>query len=148
MQGRFYPDVFLPNGFELSVPTPAEQIAIHTLYITDLLNGRFASGTRERIVEIINAMAQRDDLQAVLLAGTELPLLLCGATCNITLFDTTQAHVDAVIAQLLASIVLMNVASSSRFRFPFQSIECSGLTSRHQGDRTWSFATTPTRISR
>lgn len=53
-------------------------------------------------MEIINAMSQRDHLQAVILAGTELPLLLRDATCDITLLDTTQAHVDAAIAQLLA----------------------------------------------
>ena len=43
----------------------------------------------------------RDAVDAVILGGTELPLILHDDTpCGIPLLDTTQIHVSAAVAQL------------------------------------------------
>jgi aspartate racemase len=103
MQARFYPDVFSRKGIALVVPPEDEQNYIHDKYIGDLLKNVFLPETRERLLEIIESMKQRHQIQATILAGTELPLLLHGdQACGIPLLDTTQIHVQAVIARLLA----------------------------------------------
>jgi aspartate racemase len=102
-QASFCPDVFSRKGITLVVPQEDEQNYIHDKYIAELLKGVFLPETRERLLEIIESMKQRHQIQAVILGGTELPLLLRGdEACGIPLLDTTQIHVQAVIARLSA----------------------------------------------
>ena len=48
-------------------------------------------------------MREQEQIQAVILGGTELPLILRGDSASgIPLLDTTQIHVQAVVAQLMS----------------------------------------------
>lgn len=103
MQARFYLDVFSRKGIALVVPSQDEQNYIHDKYISELLIGVFLPETRERLLGIIESMKQQHQIQTAILAGTELPLILRGdRACGIPLLDTTQIHVQAVVARLLA----------------------------------------------
>ena len=98
MQGRFYQDVFLPSGIELVFPRAAEQSFIHDKYVGELLKNTFLPATRDHLRSIIQAMKDRDGIDGVILAGTELPLLLTGDfACGLPLLDTTQIHVAAAV---------------------------------------------------
>jgi aspartate racemase len=103
MQASFYPEVFRRAGITLVVPNAAEQAYIHQKYVGELLANTFLPETREGLLEIIQRMKEQEQMQAVILGGTELPLLLRDETaCGIPLLDTTQIHVQAVAAELLA----------------------------------------------
>ena len=103
MQARFYPEVFSRKGITLVVPPEDEQNYIHDKYVGELLNNVFLPETRERLLGIIESMKQRHQIQAAILAGTELPLLLHDEqACGIPLLDTTKIHVQAVVARLVA----------------------------------------------
>lgn len=103
MLARFYADVFSRQGIALIVPPPDEQEYIHEKYVDELLQDLFLPETRGRLLEIIEGMKQRHQIQAVILGGTELPLLLHGdQACGVPLLDTTQIHVRAVLARLLS----------------------------------------------
>jgi aspartate racemase len=103
MQAHFYQDVFSRKGITLVVPPEDEQKYIHDKYVGELLKNVFLPETRERLLEIIESMKGRDQIEAAILAGTELPLLLHGDEASgIPLLDTTQIHVKAVVARLLA----------------------------------------------
>jgi aspartate racemase len=103
MQGRFYPDVFSRAGIHLVVPAPDEQAYIHDKYFAELVKGIFLPETRQRLLDIIDRMIERDDIRAVILAGTELPLILRGTTrLGVSFLDTTQIHVQAIVKELLA----------------------------------------------
>ena len=98
MRGRFYPEVFDRAGLELVTPTEEEKAFIHHAYIGELLKNQFRPETRDAIIAIIERMRKDDDVESVLLAGTELPLLLRGAEPEgITFLDTTLIHVDAAV---------------------------------------------------
>ena len=104
MQASFYPDVFSRQGIAVVVPDGDEQAYIHQKYIGELLKDMFLPATRERLLEIIHRMKEHEQIQGVILGGTELPLLLREDTASgIPLLDTTQIHVQAVVAELLAS---------------------------------------------
>jgi len=103
MQASFYPDVFRREGITVVVPDEAEQAYIHQKYVGELLENTFLPETRERLLEIIRRMKDQEQIQAVILGGTELPLLLRDDTaCGIPQLDTTQIHVQAVVTELLA----------------------------------------------
>jgi aspartate racemase len=98
MQGTFYPQVFSKSQIQLYVPTLPEQDYIHEKYFGELVVGDFRDETRRRLTDIIQGMKQRDRVQAVILGGTELPLILRGGeAAGIPLLDTTQIHVRAAL---------------------------------------------------
>jgi aspartate racemase len=98
MQGRFYPDVFSEAGIVLVPPRDDEQAFIHDKYVNELLKGTFTRPTRDALLHLVDAQRSRDGLEAVILAGTELPLLLTDLTAaSIPLLDTTDIHVNAAV---------------------------------------------------
>jgi len=103
MRGRFYPEVFARAGLELVVPGEEERVLIHEKYIGELLQNRFRAETRLTLLRIIERLRREEAIEAVLLAGTELPLLLRGAEPEgITFLDTTMIHVAAAVEAILA----------------------------------------------
>lgn len=104
MQGRFYPDVFSRENIELAVPEPDEQTYIHDKYFGELVKGVFLPETQQQLLAIIDRMKEREDIAGVILAGTELPLILRGGNKpTVPFLDTTQIHVQAIVKELLAS---------------------------------------------
>lgn len=102
MRASFYPDVFSRQGIGVIMPRGDEQAYIHEKYLGELLKDRFLPETRERLLAIIQRMQEQEQIQGVILGGTELPLLLREDTAfGIQLLDTTQIHVQAVVAELL-----------------------------------------------
>ena len=103
MSGRFYPEVFEKHGLRLAVPSAGEQAEIHDKYVNQLIKGIFLPETRARLQEIIAEQVKRERVEGVILAGTELPLILKDETiAGVPLLDTTQIHVKAVVAEILS----------------------------------------------
>lgn len=102
MAGRFYFDVAEKYDLRLIAPTAEERAWIHDKYVNELLRGTFLPETREGLAQIIATMKQRDAIEGVVLAGTELPLILrADLIAGLPLFDTTQIHVRAAIEEML-----------------------------------------------
>jgi aspartate racemase len=98
MYGRFYPDVFTREGVELAVPSAVEQDYIHDKYIHELIPGKFLAETRDGLLAIATRMKKEDGIQALVLGGTELPLILTdSSSLGIPFLDTTQIHVNAIL---------------------------------------------------
>lgn len=106
MSGRFYPDVFEKQGIVLVTPSEDEQAAIHDRYINELLIGKFLPETRDFLRQIILTMKERDALEGIVLAGTELPLILRDTSVGgLPMFDTTQIHASAAVAEMFSARV-------------------------------------------
>jgi aspartate racemase len=102
MQGRFYPEVFAQCGIAVRTPSPSDQTYVHDRYMHELITGEFRPDTRQQFLEVIERLRQ-DGAEAVLLAGTELPLLLRDADHGtLRLLDTTRIHVSRAVVALLA----------------------------------------------
>jgi aspartate racemase len=101
MRASFYPDEFRRAGVALVVPQEAEREFIHTKYIGELLNNKFLPETRAAILRIADRMKAEDAIEALVLAGTELPLLLRNSGSAIEFLDTTVNHVEAIVDELL-----------------------------------------------
>lgn len=98
MQAEFYPKVFSREGIALVVPKPEEQEYIHDKYMNELIPGKFLDQTRERLLAIARRLKQEEGIDALILGGTELPLILTDSSVlGIPFLDTTQIHVEAVV---------------------------------------------------
>jgi aspartate racemase len=101
MRASFYPEEFQRAGIALVRPTESEREFIHKKYLGELLNNQFLPETRTEILRIAQRMKAEDGVEAVVLAGTELPLLLRESSAEIEFLDTTVIHVEAVVDELL-----------------------------------------------
>ena len=102
MQAPFYPAVFSRADIKLVLPNSEEQDYIHEIYMDQLLKDVFLPETRTQLLAIADAMRARDGIEAVILGGTELPLLLRDeAHHGMPLLDTTRIHVDRLISEIL-----------------------------------------------
>src|SRR5207249_590881 len=103
MQGTFYPKVFSREGIELVVPGPTDRDYIHNKYFNELVPGKFLPETHDGLLAIVDRMRAKTDIDGVILAGTELPLILCEPAHNGVLFlDTTKIHCEAAVTEMLS----------------------------------------------
>ncbi len=103
MRATFYRKVFARDGIELLVPDPADQDYIHDKYMNELVPGKFLADTRAGLLAIVDRMKTTSDIDGVILAGTELPLILRDPLHNgIPFLDTTKIHVEAAVARMLS----------------------------------------------
>src|SRR6266516_3170574 len=103
MQGTFYAKVFSREGIELLVPEPNDQDYIHDKYMNELVPGKFLSETRSGLLAIVDRMKAKNDIDGVILAGTESPLILRDPAHNrIPFLDTTKIHVEAAVDEMLS----------------------------------------------
>ena len=102
MKARFYPEVFARENIEIRVPSDSDQDYVHEKYFRELVNGIFLDETRRELSAIIARMHEREQIEAVILGGTELPLILRDADVGLPCLDTTQIHVRAALEKMNA----------------------------------------------
>ena len=103
MQGTFYSKVFAREGIELVIPDPSDQEYIHDKYMNELVLGKFLTETRAGLLDIVDRLKAERETDGVILAGTELPLILRDATHHgVPLLDTMRIHAEAAVAEMLS----------------------------------------------
>ena len=102
MRGSFFPKVFAVRNIAVVAPRAEDEDYVHDKYVTELVSGKLLADTRAGFVAVMDRMRERDGIDGVVLGGTELPLLLREVALSLPMLDTTQIHVDAVIAAAFA----------------------------------------------
>jgi aspartate racemase len=102
MEGGFYPKVFTRCGIAVRTPPPDDMAYVHDRYMGELVHGDFKAETRQGVMAVIERL-MREGAEGVVLAGTELPLLLRGERdCGVPLLDTASIHVRRAVAEILS----------------------------------------------
>ncbi len=102
MAGRFFLEVFARSAITLVPPTPVEQAFIHEKYMGELVAGKFLPETRAAFLAIAERLRTEEKITALVLGGTELPLLLRDVPdLKIPFLDATQLHVNAIVERML-----------------------------------------------
>jgi aspartate racemase len=103
MEASMYPDDMRRHGIELVTPEPAERTYIHDHYSNEMIKGTFRSEVRDHVESIVARMRDEDQIDGVILGGTELAILLPNETvAGLPAFNTTALHVDAIVSKLRA----------------------------------------------
>jgi aspartate racemase len=101
MEAPFYPEVFRRYGIEVVTPDEADRAWVHDRYVGQLLKGDFRDETRQEITALVSRMRDEEQIDGIILGGTELPLLLSGSTvAGVPVLDTTALHVTAIVRRL------------------------------------------------
>jgi aspartate racemase len=103
MEARVYPSAAQPHGIHIVVPREPQRSWLHERYVGELVKGDFRDETRRGVVAMAERLRGEERIDGVILAGTELPLLVPGPTiADIPALDTTGLHVAAIIERLRA----------------------------------------------
>jgi len=103
MTGEFYPKVFSREGIALVQPDHADQEYIHDKYMNELVPGNFLPETRAGLLAVVDRLKAKIDIDGVILAGTELPLILRDEKHNgIPFLNTTTIHCQAAVTEMLS----------------------------------------------
>jgi aspartate racemase len=101
MEAPMYPDGLRRHDIDVVVPNEAERAFIHHHYTTEMINGVFRDDVRERVVSIVDRLREAEDIDGVILGGTELTLLLPTDTiAGVPGLNTVAIHVDAIVRRL------------------------------------------------
>ena len=102
MQASLFPEAFARRGMAIVVPNEKEREFIHEKSMGELFVGAILDETRASLVDIVEAMKQRDNVDGLILGGTELSLILREPTAaGLPVLDTTQIHVETALEWML-----------------------------------------------
>ncbi len=96
MEGGVYTETLRQAGIETVVPEKDDRIRIQHIIRNELVAGLFTSQSRAFIQKIITDMAHKGT-EAVILACTELPLLMSGQHTVLPLLDSTRLLAHAAL---------------------------------------------------
>ena len=100
MSGDFYTTPFTQRGIEVLLPEEAERPEVDRIIYEELVHGVIKDTSRRALRSVMQGMAERG-AECVVLAGTELGLLLEEDDCPVPLHDTTAIHVDQALDWML-----------------------------------------------
>ena len=101
MEAPFYPQVCGRRGISVVTPDEPERAELHQRYIGELLKGEFKDETRCLFQSVVERLRDQEQVDGVILGGTELPLLLPGdAIAGLPALDTTALHVAGIVERL------------------------------------------------
>jgi aspartate racemase len=97
-----YQSVLERRGIRCLVPPDADQARLQSIYFTELANGVFRDESRAELLAIADRLRATQDVEAIILGGTELPLLLTEPEYDgLAFVDSGQLHAEAAVARLL-----------------------------------------------
>src|SRR4030095_6962664 len=76
MQSAAYPSVFTRRGIMVVVPDAADQEYVPGKYMSELVRAEYRPETRAGLLAVVERLRSREGIDAVVLGGTELPLIL------------------------------------------------------------------------
>jgi aspartate racemase len=101
MRADFYQKVFAREKIDIVLPETNDQDYIHEKYFGELVVGKFLPETRENLLAIVDRM--KANIDGVILAGTEIPLILRGESHNgVALLDTGKIHCQAAVNEMFS----------------------------------------------
>lgn len=101
MEKDFFQIPFLRNQIEIITPHANEKELVNRKIAGELELGVVKDETRAEFINIINRMKREDQIQAVILGCTELPLLFQGTEPPIECLDTMQIHIQTLVDRIL-----------------------------------------------
>ena len=103
MNGDFYAKPFHREQIELVRPEFADQDYIHDKYMNELIAGKFLTETKAGLLAIVARLKDRAGIDGVILAGTELPLILHEGEHNgVPFLNTTRIHCQAAVEMMFS----------------------------------------------
>lgn len=100
MAGDFYTAPFEERGIEVILPLEEERAEVDRMIYEELVHGIIKDTSRKAFRQVMQGMADRG-AEGIVLAGTEIGLLLEEDDSPVPVHDTTTIHVDRALDWML-----------------------------------------------
>ncbi len=101
MNGAFFQSSFAKRGIEVVTPNAEEKNYIGTKIETELEFGKVLPETQRAFKEIAERIIREEQVQAVVLGCTELPLIFDGVELPVPYIDVMQVHIKALVELIM-----------------------------------------------
>jgi len=102
MTNGFYTQVANRFGINIIIPPVEAQDYIHEKYMTELVFNKIRAETKKKLIEYVHALQAKENIQGLILGGTELPLILSQQDfSDLEILDTTKIHVEAIVTKMI-----------------------------------------------
>ena len=102
MSKGFYQSVAKNNGIEMVTPNEENQNYVHEKYMGELVFNQINPDTKKRLIQIVNELEDKEQIEGIILGGTELPLILEQKDFDkLKVFNTTEIHVNAILDRMI-----------------------------------------------
>ena len=101
MKEDFFKKPFVQNGIQIITPLEEEMDYINHKISSELEIGVVKPDTLLDFQKIILRMKQENEIEAIVLGCTELPLLLNDKVSPVPCLDTMQIHVETLVKEIL-----------------------------------------------
>ncbi|RLI84802.1 MAG: aspartate racemase [Archaeoglobales archaeon] len=97
MEDEFYREGLRRYGIKALIPDEEDRKTVHRIIFEELCFGVFKESSKEKLKGIVERL-RKDGAEGVVLACTELPLILSQEEFEIPLFDTTRIHAEYAVS--------------------------------------------------
>ncbi len=101
MEGEFFQNSFAKCGIEVVTPNAEERNYIGTKIETELEFGKVLPKTQQAFKEIAERIIKEEQVQAIVLGCTELPLIFKGVELPVPYIDVMQVHINTLVDLIL-----------------------------------------------
>ena len=101
MTEDFFKQPFFRKGINIVVPSDVEMEYVNQKISLELEHGIVKEETLEHFKKIIFRMQMEENIEAIILGCTELPLLLNDKVSPVPCLDTMQIHIQDIINEIL-----------------------------------------------
>jgi aspartate racemase len=100
MNNDFYQKEFEKENMECIVPNDEDKEVIQNIIFPNLENGNIILEDKLKFKDIVEKIIQEENVDAVILGCTELPLLIKSNDLSKPVLDTTQIHIENIINRI------------------------------------------------
>ncbi len=97
MQSGFYFEEFSRAGIELVTPDKPDRDYMHEKLFTEIEHGIARPETRQGFLDIVERFVRDNEIQGVVSACTEFPLVMQASDFAIEWFDTAAIHIASIV---------------------------------------------------
>lgn len=101
MSGDFFQKNFEKKGIRVICPHEDEMRFIGNKIETELEYGKVIPETRDHVMTIVKRMQKEEQIQAIVIGCTELPLLFRDAKSPVEAIDAMAVHIETLIRMIL-----------------------------------------------
>lgn len=102
MEKGFYQTAAERYSFKIVIPDEVDRNFIHQKYFEELVFNNINQGTKDQLIQITQKLKDKENIQGLILGGTELSLILDQSDFkDLLIFDTTQIHIESIVTAMI-----------------------------------------------
>jgi len=102
MSKGFYQKIGERYDVKIIIPNEENQNYVHEKYMGELVFNQINPDTKTRLIQIVNDLKTNENIEGIILGGTELPLILRQEDFEkLKVFNTTEIHVNAILDKMI-----------------------------------------------